>query len=121
MKYPITPRGLEKLKTELKSHKSERPAVADAIETARAHGDISENADYDAAKEKSGMLEAKIRDLEARISNAQVIDPSKLSNPEKVINTVLLSIDNQDSIREKIREKLPEIRGLAENNFVFKS
>lgn len=102
MKHPITPRGLEKLKVELKSLKSERPAAAHAIELARAHGDISENADYDAAKERSGMLEAKIRDLEGRISNAQIIDPSKLINPEKVVFGVSVKLFEVESGEEKV-------------------
>lgn len=79
-KLPITPEGFLKLKNELERLKSkERPkAIADLAE-ARAHGDLSENAEYDAAKERQGMLEARIRFLESRIQLYQVIDPKTLS------------------------------------------
>ena len=76
----MTPAGHAKLKEELKRLKEvERPANVKAIEIARGHGDLSENADYSAAKEEQGLIEAKIRELEAKIAMAEVIDPTKLS------------------------------------------
>ncbi|MBP6633614.1 MAG: transcription elongation factor GreA [Kofleriaceae bacterium] len=79
-KYPMTPAGLASLRRQLKQLKEvDRPANSRAIEVARGHGDLSENADYSAAKEEQGMIEAKIRDFEARISLAEVIDPTRLS------------------------------------------
>ena len=77
---PMTMRGKKRLEEELKNLKTvERPRVIEAIATARAHGDLSENADYSAAKEEQGLIEAKIRELEAKIAMAEVIDPTKLS------------------------------------------
>ena len=79
-KFPMTPAGnayMKKQLLKLKNH--DRPANARAIEIARGHGDLSENADYSAAKEEQGMIEAKIRELEAKLAMAEVIDPTKLS------------------------------------------
>lgn len=101
MKNPITPKGLETLKEDLKKFKSERPIVASEIETARAHGDLSENADYSAAKEKSGILEAKIRDLESLISNAEVIDPNKIKDPKRVVFGVTVKLEEVETGEEK--------------------
>lgn len=79
-KFPMTPGGLSHLRKLLKRLKEvDRPANSRAIEIARGHGDLSENADYSAAKEEQGMIEAKIRETEAKISFAEVIDPAKLS------------------------------------------
>jgi transcription elongation factor GreA len=97
MKRPITPRGLSKLRAELKAYKAMRPEIANAIEVARGHGDISENADYDAAKEKSGMVEAKIRDLEIKISNAEIIDPRKHTDFNRVVFGMTVRIEELDS------------------------
>jgi transcription elongation factor GreA len=79
-KYPMTPTGYAAMKTQLNRLKNvDRPANSRAIEIARGHGDLSENADYSAAKEEQGLIEAKIRELEAKIALAEVIDPTKLS------------------------------------------
>jgi transcription elongation factor GreA len=81
-KFPMTPAGYASMKTHLKRLKDvERPRNSRAIEIARGHGDLSENADYSAAKEEQGLIEAKIRELEAKIAMAEVIDPTKLSGP----------------------------------------
>lgn len=78
-KFPMTPSGHAWMKAQLKKLKEvDRPANARAIEVARGHGDLSENADYDAAKEEQGMIEAKIREYEAKLALAQVIDPAEL-------------------------------------------
>jgi transcription elongation factor GreA len=75
-KTPITTRGVELLRVELQRLKSvERPAVSQAIADARAHGDLSENAEYEAARERQGFIEGRISELEAKLGNAQVIDP----------------------------------------------
>jgi transcription elongation factor GreA len=81
--------------------KAQRPEIASAIEVARGHGDISENADYDAAKEKSGMVEAKIRDIEARLSFAELTDPRKFGQPERVMFGTTVIIQDIDSRNEK--------------------
>jgi transcription elongation factor GreA len=79
-KYPMTPAGFASMKAHLKRLKDvDRPANSRAIEVARGHGDLSENADYSAAKEEQGLIEAKIRELEAKTLLAEVIDPTKLS------------------------------------------
>ena len=76
---PITRRGAEKLKAELQRLKSvDRPAVIAAIAEARAQGDLSENAEYDAAKDRQGFIEGRIQEIEGKLSAAQVIDPSTL-------------------------------------------
>ena len=101
MKRPITPRGYNALRKELQKLKSMRPELALAIEIARGHGDLSENGDYDAAKEKSGMVEAKIRDYEAKLSMADIIDPRKLSSTNKVVFGVTVTVCDVDSGDEK--------------------
>ena len=76
MKAPMTRRGAELLRTELQHLKNvERPRNSQAIAEARSHGDLSENAEYDAARNHQGMIEARIRDIEAKLANAQIVDP----------------------------------------------
>jgi transcription elongation factor GreA len=83
---PITKRGAEKLRDELQRLKSvERPAVITAIAEARAQGDLSENADYDAAKERQGWIEGRIKQVEGMLSNAQIIDPTDLDAGGKIV------------------------------------
>ncbi len=78
-RVPLTVAGAEQLRNELQRLKSvERPAVITAIAEARSHGDLSENAEYDAAKERQGFVEARIAEVEAKLGNAQVIDPALL-------------------------------------------
>ena len=85
-KIPITVTGVEQLKSELHRLKTvERPAVITAIAEARAQGDISENAEYDAAREKQGFIEGRILELEAKLANAQVIDPALLEDDGRVV------------------------------------
>jgi len=85
-KTPLTARGAELLREELKQLKSvERPKVVEAIATARAHGDLKENAEYHAAKEQQGLMEARIRDIEAKLSNAQIIDVTRLTPSGRVV------------------------------------
>lgn len=91
---PITLKGAEKLRVELKRLKSQdRPAVIKAIAEARAHGDLSENAEYAAAREQQGFIEGRIKEIEARLSDAQVIDPTTLPDTGRVVfgATVLLA------------------------------
>lgn len=96
-KIPMTPTGYRMLKDELKRYKEvERPANVKAIEIARGHGDLSENADYSAAKERQSFIEGRIRDLEAKIAFADVIDPSRLSG-EKVVFGCTVTVEDTDS------------------------
>jgi len=93
----MTPRGYAALRNELRRQKALRPELSAAIEVARAHGDLRENADYAAAKEKSGLTEARIRDLEARLANAEIIDPASLPPPKKVTFGVTVTIEDVDT------------------------
>ncbi len=102
MKRPMTPRGYATLRAELMRLKALRPEIARMIEVARGHGDLSENGDYDAAKEKSGMTEAKIRDIEARLATAEVIDPLKLGKPSRVVFGSSVKIEDVESGEQKI-------------------
>jgi len=77
-KVPMLAEGYEKLTADLKALRAERPKVVDAIEEARAHGDLSENAEYHAAKERQGFIEGRISELEAKLGNCQIIDPARL-------------------------------------------
>ncbi|VAW00106.1 Transcription elongation factor GreA [hydrothermal vent metagenome] len=95
-KVPMTAEGHQRLEAELKNLKHEqRPAVIKAIEEARAHGDLSENAEYHAAKEQQGFIESRINDIEGKVSRAEVIDPRELSG-EKVIFAATVSLANED-------------------------
>lgn len=102
MKRPMTPRGYNTLRAELMKLKAMRPEIARLIEVARGHGDLSENGDYDAAKEKSGMTEAKIRDIEARLAVAEVIDPRKLGTPTRVVFGSSVKIEDVNSGEQKV-------------------
>lgn len=97
-KYPMTPVGHEKLKAQLKQLVDvDRPANARAIEVARGHGDLSENADYSAAKEEQGMIEARIREYSTKVALAEVIDPTTLSGDRvKFGATVTISDEDGD-------------------------
>ncbi|QRN40897.1 MAG: transcription elongation factor GreA [Neisseriaceae bacterium] len=97
-KVPLTVKGAELLKAELKRLKSvERPAVIAAIAEARSHGDLSENAEYDAAKEKQGFIESKIREIEYKLSVAQIIDPKEFNEEGKVVFGATVTIENLDT------------------------
>jgi transcription elongation factor GreA len=95
-KVPMLEEGHRKLTDELKRLRSERPEIVEAIEAARAHGDLSENAEYHAAKERQGQIEATIADLEDRLSRAMVIDPTKLSGDKVVFGATVTLIDEDD-------------------------
>src|SRR3954470_24303131 len=95
-KMPMLKEGYEKLTAELKRLKAERPLIIDAIEEARAHGDLSENAEYHAAKERQGQIEASIADIEDRLSRAQVIDPRDLSGDKIVFGATVTLLDDDD-------------------------
>lgn len=95
-KVPMLAEGYEKLHTQLAALKAERPQIVDAIEEARAHGDLSENAEYHAAKERQGQVEASIADLEDRLSRAQIIDPTSLSGDRIVFGATVTLLDEDD-------------------------
>ncbi len=96
-KVPITLRGAELLKAELQRLKSiERPAVIAAIAEARSHGDLSENAEYDAAKERQGFIEGRIQDIEGKLGNAQIIDPKSLDADGRVVFGATVDLEDTD-------------------------
>jgi len=95
-KLPMLAVGYEKLTAQLRELKAERPLVVDAIEEARAHGDLSENAEYHAAKERQGHIEASIADLEDKLSRAQIIDPKTLSGNRIVFGATVTMLDEND-------------------------
>jgi transcription elongation factor GreA len=100
MKTPMTTRGAEKLREELHRLKTiERPANSTAIGEARAHGDLSENAEYHAARERAGFIEGRISELEAKLGNAQVIDPKLVDADGRCVFGA--TVDVQDEAGEK--------------------
>ena len=97
-KTPLTVYGAEALKNELHRLKTvERPSVIAAIAEARSHGDLSENAEYDAAKERQGFLEGRIKELEAKLSNAQVIDPKLLDADGRCVFGATVELEDLES------------------------
>ena len=95
MKTPMTLRGAELLRKELTQLKNvERPKISEQIAEARSHGDLSENAEYDAAREKQGLMEARIRDIEAKLANAQVVDPKTLHAEGRVVFGATVEVED---------------------------
>jgi len=105
-KVPITVDGADQLRDELKKLKNiDRPRITKAIAEARAHGDLKENAEYHAAKEEQGLSEARIRDIEGKLSNAQIIDITEMPPSDKVIfgtTVVLYDVDTEQEVRYRI-------------------
>jgi transcription elongation factor GreA len=102
----MTVEGAKRLQEELDHLKKvERPAIIQAISEARAHGDLKENAEYHAAKERQGFIEGRIREIESKVSNARVIDISQMTNDGKVIfgsTVTLLNVDNENTVTYQI-------------------
>ena len=98
---PITVRGAERLRAELKRLKSEdRPAVIKAIAEARGHGDLSENAEYHAARDQQGFIEGRIKEIESRLSHTEIIDVSKLPQTGKIVFGTTVELEGtEDSVR----------------------
>lgn len=96
--FPMTRRGAEQLKEELRRLKTQdRPEVVQAIAEARAQGDLSENAEYDAAKERQGFIEGRIREIENKLASAQVIDPTELDAGDKIVFGATVDLEDEDS------------------------
>lgn len=95
-KVPMLAEGYERLTTDLKALRDERPKIVEAIEEARAHGDLSENAEYHAAKERQGQVEAQISDIEDKVSRAQIIDPKTLSGDKIIFGATVTLLDEDD-------------------------
>ena len=105
-KEPMTVGGAEALRAEVQKLKTEdRRRVSESIAEARAHGDLKENAEFHAAKEQQGLMEARVRDIESKLSNSQIIDITKMENNGKVIfgaTVKLVNVDNNDEIQYQI-------------------
>jgi len=96
--FPMTVEGAERLKAELQRLKSvERPSVIQAIAEARSHGDLSENADYDAAKERQGFIEGRIAEIENKLAGAQVIDPATVDGDGRVVFGATVEIEDVEA------------------------
>jgi transcription elongation factor GreA len=96
---PMTPRGAQKLRDDLARLKEERPKISREIGIAREHGDLKENAEYHAAKDRQGMVEAQIKDIEDKLARAEIIDPSKLSG-DRVRFGATVKVTNLDTDEE---------------------
>jgi len=103
---PITKRGAEKLKAELHRLKTvDRPGVINAIAEARAQGDLSENAEYDAAKDRQGFIEGRIQEIESKLAAAQIIDPSSVDAGGKVVFGATVELEDENT-GEKVRYQI---------------
>jgi transcription elongation factor GreA len=113
---PMTLRGAEALRAELKRLKSEaRPGIIRAIAEARGHGDLSENAEYHAAREQQGFIEGRIKEIETKLASAEVIDPSRLTYTGRVVFGAVVELEDQDDGARKsyqiVGEDEADIRG----------
>ena len=100
-KVPLTVRGAERLREELKRLKGvDRPKVIQAIAEARAHGDLKENAEYHAAREQQGFIEGRIQEIEGKLSNAEVIDVTRMNANGKVVFGATVELSDEDSGNE---------------------
>ena len=116
---PMTVQGAEALRAELNELKSvKRPAVIQAIAEAREHGDLKENAEYHAAREQQGFIEGRIQDIEAKLSNAQIIDVTKLPNNGKVIFGATVTILNLDTDEEVTYRIVGDDEADIKNNLI---
>ncbi|MCE5360025.1 transcription elongation factor GreA [Candidatus Igneacidithiobacillus taiwanensis] len=99
-KIPMTVVGAQRLRDELQRLKTkDRPAVIEAIAEARAKGDLSENAEYDAAKEQQGFIEGRIREIEGFLANAQIIDPKSLNAGDRIVFGATVELEDEDGNR----------------------
>jgi len=116
---PLTSKGAEKLREELHQLKHvERPAVIEAIAEARAQGDLSENAEYDAARERQGFVEARIAELEGTISNAQVIDPADVEADGRVVFGATVEIEDLESGDKVVYQVVGDLEADIRHNLI---
>ena len=115
--FPLTAVGAERLRLELKNLKSvKRPAVIQAIAEARAHGDLSENAEYHAAREEQGFIEGRIKELESALSHAQVIDPKSLNAGSRVVFGATVELYNDSKKADVTYQIVGDLESDIENN-----
>lgn len=122
-KVPMTIKGAEALREELHRRKSvDRPRIVESIATARAHGDLKENAEYHAAREEQSFNEGRIQELEAKLSNAQIIDILKMPNQGKVIFGSTVKLCNTDTDEEMVYQIVGEDEAnIKENKISYSS
>jgi len=114
---PMTAKGAQALKDELHDLKTvQRPAVIEAISEARAQGDLSENAEYDAAKEKQSFIEGRIQEIESKLASAKVIDPSDLEKDGRVVFGVTVHLEDLAQGKKVIYQIVGEDEASLENN-----
>ncbi len=117
--YPMTARGAEMLREELNELKSVvRPRIIEAIAEAREHGDLKENAEYHAAREQQSFCEGRIQDIEGKLSNAQIIDVTKMPNNGKVIFGTTVTIINLDTDEETTYRIVGDDEADIKNNLI---
>jgi transcription elongation factor GreA len=118
-KVPITVNGAEKLKNELHRLKTiDRPRVIEAIAEARAHGDLKENAEYHAAREQQGFIEGRIKDIEAKLSNATIIDVTQLEHNGKVVFGVTVDVADEENGEELTYKIVGDDEADIKNNMI---
>jgi len=118
-KVPLTKKGAERLQEELdllKNHK--RPKITAAIAAARAHGDLKENAEYHAAREEQGLMEARVRDIESKLGNAQIIDITTLTVTGKVVFGCTVELENIETEEVRIYTIVGEDEADIKNNLI---
>jgi transcription elongation factor GreA len=120
---PLTAEGSERLKSELKELKSvKRPAVIEAIATAREHGDLKENAEYHAAREEQGFIEGRIAELESALSNAQIIDITRITQSNRVVFGCTVELLNMATDDEAVYQIVGDIEAdISENRIAISS
>lgn len=117
--YPMTAKGAATLRAELEHLKAvKRPEIVNAIAEAREHGDLKENAEYHAAREQQGFCEGRIQDIEAKLSNAQIIDVTKIANNGKVIFGTTVTIVNVDTDEEVSYQIVGDDESDIKNNLI---
>jgi len=116
---PLTVRGAERLQEELHRLKTvERPAVIASIAEARAQGDLSENAEYDAARERQGFIEGRINELESTLSNAQIIDPSELETDGRAVFGSTVEIEDLESGNRVVYQIVGDVEADIRSNLI---
>lgn len=117
--YPMTAKGADMLRDELQELKTvRRPAIIQSIAEAREHGDLKENAEYHAAREQQSFCEGRIQDIEGKLSNAQIIDVTKMPNTGKVIFGVTVTIINVESDEETTYKIVGDDESDIKNNLI---
>lgn len=118
-RLPLTLKGAEKLRAELKRLKSEdRPRVIQAIAEARAHGDLSENAEYHAAREQQSFIEGRIKDIESHLSNSDIIDVASMPDTDKVVFGATVELEEEDTGNQVVYQIVGDAEADIKQNLI---